>query len=147
MPKLIGAETQGTGNADSGGEQGMTESTITVDQIVELLNSMRRRNVLGCMESLAGKEAEWDELVRCVTAAEAGEDWSEQERKRVQISLHQNHIPALERAGVVVERKSEEGERYVTGGPHYGVVKRAHKALHEAATNEDGGDSILGRFF
>lgn len=145
MPKLTGEATGATGKAEGGGETTMTESTITVDQIVELLNSPRRRHVLACMESLPDKEEEWSELVRRVTEAEYGEDWEEQERKRVQISLHQNHVPKLERDGVVVEREDEEGNRYVSMGPHFGVAVRAHEALHEAATNEGGRGGLLDR--
>lgn len=145
MPTLTGEATEATGEAESGGETSMTESTITVDQIVELLNSPRRRHVLGCMESRTSGEEEWSALVRCVTEAEYGEDWEEQERKRVQISLHQNHVPRLERDGVVVEREDEEGNRYVSMGPHFGVAVRANKALHEAATNEGGRGGLLDR--
>lgn len=123
----------------------MTESTITVDQIVELLNSPRRRHLIGCMADLAEDEEEFSELIRCVTEAEYGPDWEEQERKRVQISLHQNHVSALERDGVVVHREAEDGTRYVAKGPHFDVVSRAQEALREAATNEDGRGGFLDR--
>lgn len=145
MPTLTGEAAAANGEAESGGETSMTESTITVDQIVELLNSPRRRHVLGCMESLGDTEEEWSVLVRCVTEAEYGEDWTEQERKRVQISLHQNHIPRLERNGVVVEREDEEGTRYVAEGPHYDVAVRAQAALNEATANAGGRGGLLDR--
>jgi len=147
MPELMTGGEESMDAQATEPDPAMTESTITVDQIVELLNATRRRYILGCMESLHGTEAEWSELVRGVTEAEAGEEWAEQERKRVQISLHQNHVPKLEAAGVVVERRTGEDERYVAEGPHFDVVVRAHEALNEAATNEDGADGLLGRFF
>ena len=147
MPELIGATAEEEQGMSATSEDGGDNSTITVDQIVELLNSPRRRAVLGCMESRGTPGVRWEELVRCVTEAEAGPEWTEQERKRVQISLHQNHVPALERAGVVVERRDAEDERYVATGPHYSMVVRAQEALNEAATNRDGGDGFLGRFF
>jgi hypothetical protein len=146
MPELMSDGEESMGTQATEPETAMSDSTITMDQIVELLNSPRRRYLLGCMESLHGTEAEWGEVVKYVTEAEAGKDWAEQERKRVQISLHQNHVPKLEAAGVIIERRAGE-ERYVAKGPHFDVVVRAHKALNEAAANEDGGDGILGRLF
>lgn len=136
---------QGESNNTDMGPDSM--ASITVDQITELLNSPRRRGLLAAFAGHPETELEWSELVLLVTEHQYGEDWTEQERKRVQISLHQNHVPALEQAGVVVERKDAEGERYVAAGPHYGVVVRAQEALNEAATNRDGGDGFLGRFF
>lgn len=144
MPTLTGAATEANGEAERGGETSMDGPTITVDQIVELLNSPRRRHALACMESREAPVMEFSELVRCVAEAEYG-DYTEQERKRVQISLHQNHVPRLEKAGAVVHNESEEGERYVGEGPHFDVIVRAQEALNEAAANEDGRGGLLDR--
>lgn len=80
-----------------------SEQTLSQDDVFELLSSPRRRYVLYHL-----REAE--EPIELTTLAEQVAAWenetsvdeiTEQERKRVYVSLYQTHIPRLDEAGVV----------------------------------------------
>lgn len=80
-----------------------TDQPLSQDDVFELLSSPRRRYVLYHL-----KEAE--EPVELTTLAEQVAAWenetsveeiTEQERKRVYVSLYQTHIPRLAESGVV----------------------------------------------
>lgn len=79
------------------------DQSLSQDVVFELLSSPRRRYVLYLLR-------EADEPVELTTLAEQVSAWendvevdeiTEQERKRVYVSLYQTHIPRLDEAGVV----------------------------------------------
>jgi hypothetical protein len=104
------------------------QDTLTQDVVFDLLSNPRRRYVLYYL-------SEVDEPIQLRDLADQVSSWeneipvdelSNQQRKRVYVSLYQTHIPKLEDAGVVsydsesgyvslAERSSELGS-YVSGG-------------------------------
>lgn len=147
MPQLTDGMAVAQGEGNNPAVEADSMASITVDQITELLNSPRRRGLLSAFAGHPETELEWSELVLLVTEHQYGEEWVEQERKRVQISLHQNHVPRMVEHGALTDREDEEGTRYVGEGPHFDVVARADEALNEAMTNEREEGGLLGRFF
>lgn len=89
--------------------------TLSQDTIFSILSSPRRRYVLYYLRSvdepvvlndLADKVASWE-------YDKPVEDLTDQERKRVYVSLYQTHVPKLESVGLV-EHDDETGEVSVT---------------------------------
>lgn len=141
MSANIGADMSG---AVEGEEQERMDSTITEGQILDVLSDPRRRHLIGTMEDMTASEAEFSTLVERVAAAEYGKEWTKAERQRVHVSLHQNHVPRLERAGVMVNREDEGGTRYLAEGPHFAHVVRVLDSIREESI-DDGGSGLLGR--
>lgn len=80
-----------------------TDQTLSQDTVFELLSSPRRRYVLYLLRE-AGEPVELTTLAEQVAAWENEtdiDDITEQERKRVYVSLYQTHIPRLDDAGIV----------------------------------------------
>ncbi len=80
-----------------------TDTSLSQDVVFELLSSPRRRYILYYLRQS-------DEPVELTTLAEQVAAWenetdvddiTEQERKRVYVSLYQTHIPRLDEAGVI----------------------------------------------
>jgi len=79
------------------------EQSLSQDDVFELLSSPRRRYVLYHLRE-GGEPIELTTLAEQVAAWEnetSVEEITEQERKRVYVSLYQTHIPRLDEAGVV----------------------------------------------
>lgn len=79
------------------------EESLSQDDVFELLSSPRRRYVLYLLR-YADEPVELTELAEQVAAWENETDVekiTEQERKRVYVSLYQTHVPRLDEAGVV----------------------------------------------
>jgi hypothetical protein len=84
-----------------------TKEPLTQDDVFELLSSARRRYVLYLLRE-ADEPMKLTELASQVAAWEYDtdvDDLTEQERKRVYVSLYQTHIPHLDDAGVVAYDK------------------------------------------
>lgn len=80
-----------------------TDQTLSQDVVFELLSSPRRRYVLYLLRD-ADEPVELTTLAEHVAAWEndtSVDDITEQERKRVYVSLYQTHIPRLDDANVV----------------------------------------------
>ena len=80
-----------------------TDQSLSQDVVFDLLSSPRRRYVLYLLRD-AGEPVELTTLAEHVAAWENDveiDDITEQERKRVYVSLYQTHIPRLDEAGVV----------------------------------------------
>jgi DNA-binding transcriptional ArsR family regulator len=84
-----------------------TDTSLSQDIVFELLSSPRRRYILYHLRQT-------NEPVELTTLAEQVAAWenetdvdniTEQERKRVYVSLYQTHIPRLDEAGVIVYDK------------------------------------------
>ncbi len=80
-----------------------TDTSLSQDVVFELLSSPRRRYILYYLRQS-------EEAVELTTLAEQVAAWenetdvdniTEQERKRVYVSLYQTHIPRLDEAGVI----------------------------------------------
>lgn len=109
----------------------MTRSTdLTIDEIVHLLGNARRRNVIQRMARVAQVDGVVGlgikSLAKALTADEngcaIGELWSK-DYNTVYISLYQDHIPALEDAGVVVN------ESIIKPGPNIDVLESALNSI------------------
>jgi len=86
------------------------ESELTQDEIFEILNSARRRYVLYYLRRVDGGPVELTELARHIAAWEnetTVEGLTQQQEKRVYVSLYQSHIPKLDTAGVVSYDRDE----------------------------------------
>lgn len=111
---------------------------VTTDEVFELLSNERRRYVIHELVS-AGGELPHSELVRRVAAGLNDcepDELSDEERRRVHISLHQMHIPALTDAGVIERDEETDVVRIVDVEPIVRVltptVPRASPRLHFA---------------
>ena len=87
-----------------------TDTSLSQDVVFELLSSPRRRYILYYLRTV-------DEPIQLTTLAEQVAAWenetdvdsiTEQERKRVYVSLYQTHVPRLDEAGVI-EYDSDSG--------------------------------------
>jgi len=88
-----------------------TESELSQDVVLDILSSSRRRYVLYRLRDAEGA-VELTELAEQVAAWENDTDpdqITEQERKRVYVSLYQTHIPRLDEVGIVAYDK-ESGQ-------------------------------------
>jgi len=90
---------------------GTTNSELSQDVVFDILSSPRRRYVLYYLRTV-------DEPVKLTDLAEQVAAWenesdpeeiTEQERKRVYVSLYQTHIPRLDNAGII-EYNKESGD-------------------------------------
>jgi len=82
---------------------GTSESTLSQDVVFDILSSPRRRYVLYRLR-VADGPIELTELAEQVAAWENNTDpdqITEQERKRVYVSLYQTHIPRLDEVSIV----------------------------------------------
>lgn len=80
-----------------------TDTSLSQDVVFELLSSPRRRYILYYLRRENG-DVELTSLAEQVAAWENDTDVdniTEQERKRVYVSLYQTHIPRLDEAGVI----------------------------------------------
>jgi hypothetical protein len=103
LRRLLRGEDDGTVGGDAAGS-----GAATTDEVFELLSNERRRYVIYELVQ-AGGELPHSELVRRVAAGLNDcepDELSDDERRRVHISLHQMHIPALTDARVI-ERDDE----------------------------------------
>jgi hypothetical protein len=83
---------------------GTSESALSQDVVFDILSSSRRRYVLYRLRETEGP-VELTKLAEQVAAWENDTDTdqiTEQERKRVYVSLYQTHIPRLDEVGLVV---------------------------------------------
>lgn len=79
------------------------QSQITQDTVFDILSSARRRYVLYYLRQ-ADEPVDINELARQVAAWEndvSVDELTDQQRKRVYISLYQSHIPKLDSLGIV----------------------------------------------
>jgi hypothetical protein len=101
----------------------LEEQPISQDEVFDLLSSPRRRYVLYYLRDTGG-EIDLTTLAEEVAAWEnetAVEDLTQQERKRVYVSLYQTHIPRLVDAGLV-DHDTDAGT--VTLGEEAGEIDR-----------------------
>lgn len=88
---------------------------LSPDLVFEILSNTRRRMVLYYLRWYGGSVSV-RELVGEIAALQNGvavEDLTQQQRKRVYVSLYQTHLPKLEEAGLI-EYDDEEGEVRLT---------------------------------
>lgn len=78
-------------------------SSLSEGDVFEVLSNRRRRQVIAYLQECGGR-ATAGELAEVIAAAEEGttvERLSSAERKRVYVSLYQNHLPVMDDASVV----------------------------------------------
>jgi len=92
-----------------------TSDEMSPDLVFEILSNTRRRMVLYYLRWYGGSVSV-GELVGEIAALQnevAVEDLTQQQRKRVYVSLYQTHLPKLEEAGLI-EYDDDEGEVRLT---------------------------------
>lgn len=126
------------GEDDETSGDGTTAPGATTDDVFELLSNERRRYVIHELVT-AGGELPHSELVLRVAAGLNDcepDELNDDERRRVHISLHQMHIPALTDAGVIERDEETDVVRIVDVEPVVRVlspvVPRASPQLHVA---------------
>jgi hypothetical protein len=96
---------------------GTSESRLSQDLVFDILSSPRRRYVLYYLRQ-SGEPVELTTLAEHVAAWENDttvEELTEQERKRVYVSLYQTHVPKLDEANIV-KYDQETGEVGLAAG-------------------------------
>lgn len=103
--------------------------TIGIDAIHEILKSDRRRYLLRELQHDSPRTA--DGMINGVTAREYGSDYTDTERKRVRVSLHQAHLPKLIEHRAVVDT----GDYYELGPTAAAIIEVLD--CSERATRKD----------
>ncbi len=93
----------------------VSDEELSQDTLFSLLSNPRRRFVLQYLNRVEGPVTLQDLSVEAAAWENETdpEDLTDQQRKRVQVSLYQTHIPALEDAGII-EYDSDSGEITLT---------------------------------
>lgn len=79
------------------------DEELSLDELFDLLRNRRRRDILAYLDASDGTVT-LDELAESIAADENDvepEQLSSQQRKRVYISLYQNHLPKMDELGIV----------------------------------------------
>ena len=104
-----------TGEGAGAGVDSGTDQPLSREDIFEVLSNRRRRYVLHYLKQLEGGTTTLPELATQVAAWETGESVpavSYDDRKSVQTSLYQLHLPKLDEKGLVeYDRRAGEIER------------------------------------
>lgn len=85
-----------------------SDEELSLDELFDLLRNRRRRDILSYLDASDGTVT-LDELAEAIAADENGiepEQLSSQQRKRVYISLYQNHLPKMDELGLIEYEKS-----------------------------------------
>lgn len=93
---------------DEIGDAAGEDSSLTKDEVFEVLYNRRRREVLSYMRETDGT-ATVSDLAEQIAAKEndtAVQQLSSYERKRVYVGLYQNHLPMMDEVGVVAYDKN-----------------------------------------
>ena len=93
-----------------------TGGSLSLDEVFGLLRSERRRAVLRHLDGTDGPVS-LDDLVSCVEARHGDVGFEAGRRDEVAVSLHQVHLPRLERAGVVEYDAAAKTVRLCQGFP------------------------------
>ena len=129
-------------------------ATPSLDDVHSALSDARRRHVLRTLHEKGPLQKK--EVARWVAAIEnekIRDDLTEQEHKRVVVSLHQSHLPLLDKHGFV---SWDEATNMVSLGPHSRLVLRYLEGItlddETESENADGsvsradaGESIVDR--
>lgn len=106
-----GDESGHRGGGDRNRPSGEGDDGLPEDLVFRILSNRRRREVLRCLRDREDS-AEIGELARQIAAREndvAIEAVTHEQRKSVYTSLHQNHLPRLDDAGVIEADRRWQG--------------------------------------
>lgn len=84
------------------------DEELSLDELFDLLRNRRRRDILTYLDASDGTVT-LDELAEAIAADENDiepEQLSSQQRKRVYISLYQNHLPKMDDLGLIEYEKN-----------------------------------------
>lgn len=105
------------------------QPTTDLDEILSALSKERRRVLLDVLDDGGG--GTFAEVVARVSEEIYGEDYDRKERKRVYVSLYQNHVPRLAENGIVVFEGTGDDDRIYTG-PAFPETKDALDGLRRS---------------
>jgi len=94
-------------------ERNGERETTDIEAVLTSLSKERRRRLLDVLDDGGG--GTFAEVVARVSEEIYGEDYDRQERKRVYVSLYQNHVPVLAENGVVVFEGTGDDDRLYPG--------------------------------
>jgi hypothetical protein len=109
---------------------------IGVDDALSLLGNERRRQTIRFASEEAAGEFDIADIVQYIATHECGQAYTAADRKRVYVSLYQNHLPALVDAGVFEQAGDGDGHTYRVGAPAQPLYE-----ILEATTSRLGGDA------
>lgn len=114
---------------------------LTPAQLFDVLGSQRRRTLIRALDKDFDGEAPVPDLAEYVAAVENRHDdpdaVSREERKRVYVSLHQTHVPALVEMGVVRYRDDDGA---VVSTAMVAELRRFLAAADQFAVGDGGGE-------
>lgn len=102
-------QSASTGDTDHDGDDRSDASTITEQELFDVLSNSRRLAALRYLTNHGGS-AELSTLVDAVATEEfdaVPKDLDRREERRVYVALHQNHLPYLEEVGLVEWDRSQ----------------------------------------
>lgn len=126
-----GAAT-GTGSRGTVTTDGGEVDPIDLDTMFHILRSGRRRLFLEYLRTNGG--GDFREIAEFVAGGEYGPDYDKDERKRVYISLYQNHVEDMDDAGLI-QWNGTGGE--VHPGENFQEVAEFLKCIHKIHGGED----------
>lgn len=101
-------------------------SNLTISETLFLLRDRRRRYVIEALKTESPIDI--PDLADSVAAMEHGDDYTEDERKAVYVSLKQTHVPALDDYDVVDYR---DLANVVATGPEFDTLTQILTSLSE----------------
>jgi hypothetical protein len=105
-----------------------------IDAVIDAIAKDRRRILLDVLDDEGG--GTFSEVVARVSEEIYGTDYSSKERKRVYVSLYQNHVPRLGETGVVVFEGTGDDDR-IYPGPTFPETKDALDSLRRSLDRTD----------
>ena len=90
-------------------------NSVSPDVVLSVIANEYRRAVLRSLNRTEGKEVGLSTLTDEVAEHVRGEPLVDEQRQRVRIALHHNHLPKLEECGMIVHDTETDLVRNVTG--------------------------------
>lgn len=112
--------------------KGKSDSSPSLDEVVNLLGHGRRRAVLEELAETNQRRISVADLAEDIACAEYGclpSELTSDQRKRVYIALLQSHLPPLDDADIVAY---DSDAKVVTQGPQFEYLWHAYTALRDA---------------
>jgi len=126
--------SEATQRVEADREQETDEEANDLETVIDALLSERRRRLLDVLDDEGG--GTFSEVVAGVSEEIYGPDYSSTERKRVYVSLYQNHVPRLSEEGIVVFEGTGEDDR-IYPGPAFPQAKDALDSLRRSLRRSD----------
>jgi hypothetical protein len=125
--------------------QSVNSVPLTMDEVTELINNRRRRLILQLVNESA-EEMSLDQLSRKMAAVMNDisiDEVSSDERKKMYVSLYQNHLPKLDDDGVI---EYDKRAKTIDSSPSTSVVADLIRDLSAVCSDDEVQHSRRGVF-